>query len=470
MLTRSVWVFIRWAAFYLRHLRRWLRLNTKLCDIFGYREEELLDRRFADILHPDEGAENRNRLKRLFGGELDFLWLKLAYVNRYGIKGHVNFNANIIRNTAGEALYFVCIMGDISDLKQVENDLVLSERKFKSIVETIPDLVFRLDPDGRIIFANSAVYRYGYVPGDLYGTMVSDLVVEEDLEKAKHQIAERRTGERRTSSYELRLKLKSGGPASPGPGGGPNETVPVFLIESVGLYGGDEPGVESYLGTQIIARDISARKCAEDKIKDLLAEKEIIMREVHHRIKNNMSTMMALLSLQSVSTENAEAREVLKDARDRMMSMSLLYDKLYRSDNLRDMSVKDYLESLVEEIMKVLPRQCEIRLEMNIADCVLGAKVLAILGVIVNELVTNTMKYAFNGRESGLLSISLTRDEARHINLTMQDNGRGLPDEFKADDSKGFGLMLINVLAEQLEGSFRMEKHGGTRSVLEFNA
>jgi PAS domain S-box-containing protein len=217
-----------------------------------------------------------------------------------------------------------------------------------------------------------------------------------------------------------------------------------------------------------VTRDITERKRAEDKIKALLREKELLLKEVHHRIKNNMSSLMSLLSLQSNALKNPEAVGALLEAKDRMRSMGVLYDKLYRSENLREMSIKDYLPPLVDEIVGVFPNRGLVKVETRVDDIVLGVKALSPLGIIVNELITNAMKYAFAGRESGSISVSASAKDGR-VTLIVEDDGNGIPESVDIENSSGFGLQLVGMLTAQLDGAMRIERRKGARFVLEFD-
>jgi len=222
---------------------------------------------------------------------------------------------------------------------------------------------------------------------------------------------------------------------------------------------------------EIIANQLSAyieRKRTEEEIKRQLAEKEILLKEVHHRIKNNIASIAGLISLRLQSTSNPEAITVLKDAIGRVNSMRILYDKLLLSEDYKDISVKNYLDDLIATIIAIFPDKTKIKIERRIANFNLDAKQLFPLGSIINELLTNTMKYAFIDRDAGLIKIALAKVD-NHVTLTVQDNGRGFPDGFDIDKSKGFGLTLVKMLSQQLGGSFSMENLAGTRCTVAFN-
>jgi len=202
--------------------------------------------------------------------------------------------------------------------------------------------------------------------------------------------------------------------------------------------------------------EIAERTKSEEEIKRQLAEKETILKETHHRIKNNIASIENLLFLQMESVTNKEALSALQDAAGRVNSMRILYDKLLFSENYTELSTKIYLESLLDTVISLFPEEKNVQLNKQIDDFNIVSKKLFPVGIIINELITNIMKYAFKDMRTCLIQISLKNIE-NHLTLTIQDNGIGLPAGFDIDKSKGFGLMLVKILAEQLGGSFTIE-------------
>ena len=189
-------------------------------------------------------------------------------------------------------------------------------------------------------------------------------------------------------------------------------------------------------------------------------------KEVHYRIKNNISSVESLLMLQADSTDNPEAVSILQDAIARIQGMRLIYDKLLIMGDYWELSVKDYLCDLISTVIDIFPNRDMVIIRKEIENFNLDVGRLQPLGLIVNELLTNVMKYAFSGRDSGLIRISLIKSEDT-ITLTVHDSGVGLPADF--DLSKSRGLMLVTLLARQLGGTFTISNDNGTRSVIEFS-
>jgi PAS domain S-box-containing protein len=221
---------------------------------------------------------------------------------------------------------------------------------------------------------------------------------------------------------------------------------------------------EKYLS---IRTDITQTKEADEKIKLLLEEKALILVEVHHRIKNNMNTIFSLLRMEANEQESPLQKNILLDASSRVRSMMLLYDKLYRSENTEAISIKEYFPILIAEIINIFPNKDTIRTEIKVDSAVIGAKILSTIGIIINELITNSMKYSFADKKEGLISF-VAKVENEILMLSYSDNGNPLDIKGDGESKNGFGLNLIQMLVQQLRGTIKMEGKLGTHYTLEF--
>lgn len=222
----------------------------------------------------------------------------------------------------------------------------------------------------------------------------------------------------------------------------------------------------AFLGMVATIDDITERQHAETRIVKLLEEKDAILKEVHHRVKNNMSTMCSLLRLQADEHVNEETKGILQDAIGRLDSMEVLYDKLYRSENASSMSIKEYFTALVEEIVGLFPRKANISVETRFDDFMIDSRLLSSLGIVMNELITNSMKHAFVGRSEGVLSVSASRKNNRAV-IVFEDDGIGLPETISFENSTGFGMQLMKILIEQIGGTIEARRGEGTRFQME---
>lgn len=218
---------------------------------------------------------------------------------------------------------------------------------------------------------------------------------------------------------------------------------------------------------QSMAQEIQERKAAEARIASLLEEKEILLKEVHHRIKNNLNTVRSLLTLQARSLTDPGARQALKDASNRVQSMSLLYERLYKSENVHAHSTREYFSSLVYDMIHVFPNSKQVTVKTEIEDFMLSVKILSDLGIIVTELITNAMKYAFSEDRCGVIRFQLFQRDTQLV-LKLCNNGVPLPDNFSPENTGGFGLQLVSMLIQQLNGSLNVHSHEETCFVIEF--
>ena len=207
---------------------------------------------------------------------------------------------------------------------------------------------------------------------------------------------------------------------------------------------------------------------ANEKISALLGEKDVLLKEVHHRIKNNLNVVYSLLRLQAGNANDSFAVDSIADAANRVQGMIKLYDELYLSENFVSMSVAAYLPPLIDEIVAIFPGREGVKIEKRIDDFVLPVKAIAPLGLIVNELITNAMKYAFTGRAGGILRISAESRGGKAV-VAVEDDGKGIPESIDAEQGSGFGLMLIQLQAKQLGGSLSIRRGKGTKISVEFD-
>lgn len=223
-----------------------------------------------------------------------------------------------------------------------------------------------------------------------------------------------------------------------------------------------------------LLQEIQVRKNAEIEISSLLKDKEIILKEVHHRIKNNMTTLKSILSLQSRTISDEIFKNIFKEMESRIDSMMVLYEKLYESDDFEVLSIKDYTETLLENIISNFPNNTSIRLDLKIQDFKLDAKRLQSLGMIFNEIITNSIKYSFEKDKDKLISLEIKLIEGKVSNgkntvyIAISDNGTGLKQEIDLKNKSGFGFRLIELLSKQLMAELHIEQKNSLKYILEF--
>jgi len=217
------------------------------------------------------------------------------------------------------------------------------------------------------------------------------------------------------------------------------------------------------------AEERAERKRAEKQLKESLKEKEILLREIHHRVKNNMQVISSLLILQEELSKDEKVIEMLKDSQNRIMSMALIHEKLYRSENLSKIDLKEYIDDLVSGLFQSYGiSDDEVTLNINVENFSLGIDSAIPCGLIINELVSNSLKHAFPDGRSGEIKIFI-RSTNEMIELVIGDNGVGIPKDVDLRKTKSLGLHIVNVLVEkQLHGEIALNREKGTEFRIEF--
>jgi len=429
--------------------------NERWAEIIGYTLDELEPvniETWVKLAHPEDLKKSNELLQLHFNGELDFYSFESRMKHKDGSWVWVLDRGRVSDWDAdGNPLKMSGTHIDITELKRAQEALRESDEKHRMLVENSHDIIYTMSPEGVFIFVSpSWTVLLGHPLDQVAGHPFQPFVHPDDIEGCMlflQKVVE--TGQRQ-EGVEYRVRHING-------------TWRWHTTSAVPLK--DEAGrITGFEGT---ARDITDQKLADDKIKSLLAEKEILLREVHHRIKNNMSTICGLILLQTYTIKDESAITALQDTERRISSMMMLYDKLYRSENFNEISVMDYIPSLVDEIVRNFPNSGKVKINKKVDDFTLDAKKLQSLGIIINELLTNIMKYAFTGRDEGRITVSVEFKDGKAL-IMIADNGIGIPEDIDFKTSKGFGMQLVSMLAAQLRGDIRIERGDGTKYVLEF--
>jgi two-component sensor histidine kinase len=220
----------------------------------------------------------------------------------------------------------------------------------------------------------------------------------------------------------------------------------------------------------VIQTDITYRKSMEEQIRASLEEKGLLLREIHHRVKNNLQIIISLFNLQSHYVNDEGAFAALKEGQDRIKSMALIHERFYQNDGLSRIDFDEYIKRLVENLLLSFNVPSgKITYTIEAEKISLDIDTAVPCGLIINELVSNTIKHAFAENEQGELQIVFRKLEGDELELIIHDNGRGLPEDFSIDDSDSLGMQLINALANQLDAKLMVESGKGATFRLKFS-
>ncbi|HOV15512.1 MAG TPA: histidine kinase dimerization/phosphoacceptor domain -containing protein, partial [Spirochaetota bacterium] len=218
--------------------------------------------------------------------------------------------------------------------------------------------------------------------------------------------------------------------------------------------------------------DITDIKTSEQRIKEALSEKEALLRELYHRTKNNMNVIISFLKLQSNRIDDKKTVEILNDAILRIYAMSLVHQKLYSSKNLSKIILKDYIEELVKQIsfyFNVISGKVKTVYDIDDVEVVIDVAIP--LGMVINEMITNSLKYAFNNMDSGIISIKIKKETDENIIIEISDNGVGLAHDFDIKNSNTLGLSIIfNIIESQLNGTISYKNENGLKYTIQINS
>ncbi|MBN2279829.1 MAG: PAS domain S-box protein [Candidatus Marinimicrobia bacterium] len=373
----------------------------------------------------------------------DLEWMKeqheLRRVDEKKARQHYEFR---LVNSLNEIRYIYLTVGiipntrqsiasllDITELKNSEKNLQEKENYYRTIFENNATAMAIVSSDMRLLSVNNQLVDLtGYSKRELEGQFDwTHFIVPEDIEKMMIQHQLRRTNpDQALPQYEFRLKRKD------------KSVRDVFVtIEMI-------PGTQNSIASMI---DISDRKKAENENRQLLIEKELILKEVHHRIKNNLAMVKSLLNIQINSLNANNVESALVDATERIDSIIVLYDKLFQSRDYQKVKAKSYFIELINDILKIFPIKENLDIDLFIDDIEMDTKLLSSLGIITNELLTNTIKYAFPDNKRGEVRLNLKLQDHKLVYF-YHDNGVG----YFPQENQGFGLTLIKILVEQLHG------------------
>jgi PAS domain S-box-containing protein len=412
----------------------------------GYTPAELCTMRFFDIdpnLKPELWQAHREKLIATGSNTFESL-----HRRKDGTSFPVEITVNYLK--FGGASFSCSFAQDITERKQAEEALRENQEKFRVLAETSPTAIFLYQGE-MIIYANPATERlFGYGHDELLRMTFWDWAHPDFKETVRERGLARLRGESVAVRYESRFVTKGGEDR--------------WLVVSAGLidYQGMPTGVASFL-------DITENKKAELQLRQSLAEKEVLLKEVHHRVKNNLQIVSTLLELQSDYIHEEYARRYIAESQERIRSMALVHEQLYRSKDLSSVNFAQYVEDLVLCLCQsVLVDPAHIRVQVAVDPIELEIDDAISCGLIVNELVSNAFKHAFPGDRGGVIAITGARAADGTVCLTVADTGVGLPAGLDFRETESLGLQIVNMLARQLRGTLEMGGNGGLTVAVTF--
>lgn len=478
-----------------------IKVNNRAENLLGYTESELKERDWGFLLQDTRELEKaRERMDKVLKRSSDYdksHWtgedLELTYGTKNGDKIPVKSYLSAIKDKYG-IIGVVIVAQDMRQTRELESEIIERKKAQKSAKNHADNLEIL---NGIIKFVNqsqelatllrealkSALIISAHSSGGLYlvaeNRKTAVLKCWENLNPGyverfeKLDVQKIPLKELMTSSVFISGDYSKLYPVNPNNLGFVSAGIIPILSQSqiIGFIGLFSRKHEKFTESQIeimesMGRDVGAaisRIKTEDEIKRSLEEKEVLLKEIHHRVKNNMQIISSLLNLQAGYIQDQEAADALNECQGRIMSMAMIHEKLYQSGTLAGINFADYINGLVSDILYSFTADSgRIKIDVDAADVTLNIDTAVPCGLIINELVTNSIKHAFPDGRNGHIFIHMTQNKEGDYLLVVSDDGIGLPQDLDVSDATTLGLLLVNTLVNQLEGALKIDRNHGT--------
>ena len=418
----------------------------------GYTAGELKEMLVTDVHPPERRQEAADTVERMLAGELDICPIPL--MTRDGRLIPVETKVTMGSWNGRPALFG--ISRDISLRLAAEEARRVSEARLLAAIDAIDEGFVIYDKDDRLVMCNSKyqeIYKDSAEfirPGARFEDIIRDGAHQGQYADADENVdrwVDWRVERHRRCDRSLEQRLGDG--------------RWLKIVERRMEDG-------STVGFRV---DITDMKRSEALLRKALQEKETLLREIHHRVKNNLAVVASMLNLQIKHNPNRIVQHCLQESRARVRSMALIHETLYQTDELSAIPIRDYVRKLMRDLLSVYDgANTKITIDDDLGELQLDLNQAVYCGLVINELVTNAMKYAFVGKAAGTIRISATRDARNEITLRVTDDGVGLPPAFQWQNSQTLGLRLISLMVEQLHGTLELETHNGLDVVIKWKS
>ncbi len=427
-------------------------VNHAFCDMIGYTKANMLGSAEPHVFWPEDHAECIQEVMD-FCREGKFEEYELEFVRKSGVRIPVIFSPSQVIDEEGKPGNIIATVKDISERHFIEQQVKESEARLRAVLEFSDLGIWDYHvKTGQTIRSEQHDKCFGFenLQDDWSTDLFMNLIHPDDRQRVLDYHSNFLD---KGSEYRMEYRVVW-----------PDESV--HWIYAAGNVLFDELGnPDRIIG---IVQEITTRKEHELEIEESIKEKETLLAEIHHRVKNNLAVVSGLMQLQTYETRNQEVIERLNSSINRIKSIALIHEELYKSHSFSQVSLKKNIEDLIQNIAAVSDPEEKVKVELELSDVNLDINQALPCALIINEAVTNAYKHAFNGDKKGVFRIEL-KLEGEEVQLTIRDNGPGLPADFQPNEAASMGFNLIHSLAEQLDGHIRYHNEDGLVVHLRFN-
>lgn len=410
---------------------------------FGYSKDEVIGQHIS-ILFSDE-SEMEKVLERI--NENESLANEIINKKKDGTFFISFLSASVLKNEKGDVVGAMGVSRDITAIKKAEEELRLSEERHRAIYDQAYIGIARIAKMGRFLLVNERLCSMlDYSAEELYKKTFYELGIQEEVEESLVDWDQLLSGKIKNFSREQTYVRQDGDLLS--------ANVTVSLVRD----SNDNP---NYFVA--VFEDITERKEYESQLEESIKEKEVLLKEVHHRVKNNMQVISSILNLQSSYIDDETALGILRESQDRIKSMSFVHESLYQSKTLSEVNFSEYIQNIARNLFHSYGRpEGGITLDFDLEEIYLNLDTSIPCGLIINEVVSNSLKYAFAGLPEGKITIKFSRQSEEKLKLIVCDNGIGLPANFDIENAESLGLQLVTTLITQIGGELDIDVSQGT--------
>ena len=433
--------------------QRFSSMHPKCEKILGYTTDELIGKKVNDFITPESIMVSDESLKKKLKGETINTVYEAEFINKNGSITSLEINS-MFRYRDGKPYEILGIARNITKRKRITEDLKKSEEKYKAIFENAPLGIMTADTKGNIIEINSMMLQLlgsqSIEESKKINLLNYSPLVEMGIANIFKQCID--TGESYVTENIYSSKWGKTFNAKA-------YTKPIINTEG------------TVTGFQVIVEDITAEVIADEQLKESVKEKETLLRELHHRVKNNMQIIISLINMQINESDDELMKDKLRDIQQRVWTMAIIHENLYVSKNLSKINFGEYLQKLANNIASTYSNSNTVDLKVNVSEIFLDLDTAIPCGLIVNEILSNSFKHAFPKEwkgKNGEVYVRLEVKGSKYL-LAIGDNGIGLKDHDNNTERNTLGLVLIEILVKQLKGNIKLFSKKGTHYEMELD-
>ncbi|MBD3413496.1 MAG: PAS domain S-box protein [Candidatus Aminicenantes bacterium] len=439
--------------------RKIIDCNPAFTELFGYELEEIKGKETEYVYHDPQQFQEMGELIQQKMGEPDFFYT-IDYEKKSGDVFPGETKVFYLKNDQGEITGFIGLIRDITERMQAERQLRESEEKYRGLFNSALAGITVHDSEGQIIAANKKAE-------EVFGISEQELM-KKDVDFWTHSLFKPNGEPMEIEDFPISLVTKSKVPREGktiGLSMAKDKDIRWFLHSARPIFNPD--GNLDKIVTSFV--EITEQKKAESQIQKNLKEKNVMLKEIHHRVKNNMQIISSLINLQSQNIKDQEALESFRICRERIKAMALIHESLYESQNLAEVDFSGYVKKMTTHLFAAHSELSErINFTVNIDPLFLDVNRAIPAGLIINELVSNAFKHGFPGGKSGSVSVKLKIEDSGSYSLMVSDTGMGFPESYDWKNPTTLGMQLVSDLVKQLNGTMNIIRQKGTKVRIKF--